>query len=621
MLLFCIHYILIFIEKKNSFGLFPRACCSFLANFTPKQLFQTVIYNIVVIMVDLPAEITLSEAGEGNVEILKLSDDKKLDGNMNETPPIKRKFHYINLKLLPLKMHFLFLFAGIACIVPYLPLYGKQLGISATGIGIIYSVIPCFSLATKPLFGWLADRFKKEKVLFAILIFTVIIFYISLIFIPPLRRNNTITLEQGCDIYTPTLDYPNMTCSSDFNKTLTCSKKCVDCAINDVGNITCEESSNENTLNVTLITLNHRSTFNLSEVSIDCVSNHTSHCEIVCDCDERCCQGDKEYETNQFWLFFLANVFAGVGRRTLHSLTDALCYDMLDGKTGNYGKQRLWGSVGRSVSPVLTGYLLDVTTSNNEKNYSVAIYVMATFLVIDIIAIMRLDLKSNKKQTSKTICKDVCSSYSELRNVVFGVAVCMNGILSGLYFVYFFWFLSEIGATGLLIGLSVLIRLVTEVPCFFYAGKIINKIGHFNSVIIAFVAFSVRFFAYVYIYNPWIVLPVEFTHGLTFGIFYASMTSFAKKSAIPGTEATVQGVLGALFDGLGMAIGNILGGLGFDYYGARTTFLAASITSAISAITMFIFHRYSMYKNTITRKNTKLQNGDVSLQPEEENML
>lgn len=573
-------------------------------------------------MIDLPVEVNVNGAGEGNMEMLKSSEDKKFEDNRKDDTSSKRKCCYVNSKLLPLKLHFLFVFAGIASIVPYLPLFGKQLGISATGIGIVYSVIPCFSLAIKPLFGWLADRFRRIKILLIILILIVIVFYISLIFIPPVKQKNIIRLEQGCDIFSPTLNYPNITCSSDFNNTIECSKKCIECTIDDDGEIICKELSNGDKLNVTLSVINYQGTFILPEENINCVLNQTFHCEIVCSWDEKCCQKEREYKTIQFWLFFLSNVFAGVGRRTLHSLSDSLCYDMLEGKTVNYGKQRLWGSVGRSVSPTLTGYLLDATQTESGKNYSVAMYIMTAFLLIDIFTILKLDLKDDKKHTSKTICKDVCSLYSEMRQIIFATAVCLNGILSGLYFVYFFWFLNDIGASSVLIGLSVLIRLVTEVPCFFYAGKIIKKIGHFNSVIIAFIAFSVRFLCYVYIYNPWIILPVEFTHGLTFGMFYASMTSFAKTSAIPGTEATLQGVLGALFDGLGMAIGNILGGLGFDYYGGRTTFLIASITSAISAILIFIFHRYSMYKNRAFRENSKIQNGDISVQPpEEENML
>ena len=51
--------------------------------------------------------------------------------------------------------------------------------------------------------------------------------------------------------------------------------------------------------------------------------------------------------------------------------------------------------------------------------------------------------------------------------------------------------------------------------------------------------------------NPWWCLPVELLNGLTFGIFYATMASYASIVAPPGTETTIQGLVGAIFEGVG----------------------------------------------------------------------
>lgn len=44
---------------------------------------------------------------------------------------------------------------------------------------------------------------------------------------------------------------------------------------------------------------------------------------------------------------------------------------------------------------------------------------------------------------------------------------------------------------------------------------------------------------------------MELFQGFTFGIFYATMASYASIVAPPGTEATVQGAVGAVFEGIG----------------------------------------------------------------------
>lgn len=51
---------------------------------------------------------------------------------------------------------------------------------------------------------------------------------------------------------------------------------------------------------------------------------------------------------------------------------------------------------------------------------------------------------------------------------------------------------------------------------------------------------GIRLTLYSVLTNPWWVLPIEFTQGMTFGIFYAAMTMYANVVAPSGTAATLQ---------------------------------------------------------------------------------
>ncbi|KAG8223484.1 hypothetical protein J437_LFUL004952 [Ladona fulva] len=64
-------------------------------------------------------------------------------------------------------------------------------------------------------------------------------------------------------------------------------------------------------------------------------------------------------------------------------------------------------------------------------------------------------------------------------------------------------------------------------------------------------AFGVRMILYSFLVNPWYALPIELLNGLTFGLAYSTMASYASIVAPPGTEATVQGLVGATFEGVG----------------------------------------------------------------------
>ena len=72
--------------------------------------------------------------------------------------------------------------------MPYLTVYGKELGISEVIMGSITAVVPITFLLAKPVFGFIADYFyEKRKLIFIILIISMSVFYLGLYFIPPVN--------------------------------------------------------------------------------------------------------------------------------------------------------------------------------------------------------------------------------------------------------------------------------------------------------------------------------------------------------------------------------------------------------------------------------------------------
>lgn len=57
---------------------------------------------------------------------------------------------------------------GVASFWPYITVFAKQLGISETSVGYIFTVAPILGIIVMPLFGSIADRFKIKKKLFLV---------------------------------------------------------------------------------------------------------------------------------------------------------------------------------------------------------------------------------------------------------------------------------------------------------------------------------------------------------------------------------------------------------------------------------------------------------------------
>jgi len=77
------------------------------------------------------------------------------------------------------------LIAAVGPILPFLNVFGKQLGVSEVVMGSITAVLPIMFLVAKPLFGLIVDYFQEQrKSLFMGLLCAMSTFYVLMYFIP-----------------------------------------------------------------------------------------------------------------------------------------------------------------------------------------------------------------------------------------------------------------------------------------------------------------------------------------------------------------------------------------------------------------------------------------------------
>lgn len=101
-----------------------------------------------------------------------------------------------------------------------------------------------------------------------------------------------------------------------------------------------------------------------------------------------------------------------------------------------------------------------------------------------------------------------------------------------------------------------------EIPFFFLSGALLRRIGHANAMSLVLAGFAVRFLLYAGLRNIWWVLPVELLQGITYGVFFATMASYASKVAPEGAEATMQVYFAWHFE-LHLAAFNDISSIGF----------------------------------------------------------
>ncbi|CAL1274955.1 unnamed protein product [Larinioides sclopetarius] len=542
----------------------------------------------------------------------------------------KNKFYHISKKLLPVKLHFLVLFAGYGGVKPFQSLIGKGLNISATAVGFTNTTLMGLTLLCKPLTGSMVDYFRNIRIFLICFVLVNALSTLSLLLLPPIEENakGAVNMRLQLRNRSQAIIVPlPVSFDNECVKEITGNSE-VNCFILRVGNTsktwTEDEILNKIQLNgfqnVDLQILNNTNNINAGfgvhvhskappnaklsnlnqfhELHLECEPD-VKHCKIQVSTSRN------EYETYQFWAFACIVIIAGLASGNLNSLSDVACYEVLGEQRHLYGRQRLFGTIGWSLSCLLSGYLSDLATGDSsKKDYSPGFYLMLCLMLTDTFILCKMPLSKDVK-LSTNIYKDVRKVFHSSTVVLFAVGSVLIGSLLAAIAYYELWYLQDLGASQSLLGWTIITQcLVAELPFFVISGWFVKKFGSFNCLIISFAAYALRFGCYSIITNPWWALLIATTHGFTYALFQAAMTNFVSVNAPEGVEGTMFGIFGGLIDGMGQASGSLLCGAAFDKLGGRLTYTIASIFSGACAVTFLILSRLIIRCSNRTRENT-----------------
>ncbi|KAK3921168.1 Major facilitator superfamily domain-containing protein 6 [Frankliniella fusca] len=553
----------------------------------------------------------------------------------------------VNRNLLPMKAHYFLFNAGSAPIVPFLPVYARQLGFSSFVVGTVYAVLPIFGMLSKPLFGAVADHFKQQKSLFLFfqLISAVALFAIQ--FVPEVPTKSPVEFhchQQSFLVMCNGIDpsaYDRLEKESLRNGTALCNVECKIennssfyedlCSDWHINNGYCKHPD-ALPAGSPVIPLSSRVLAMTAELPMvhyekekDCAffKVHNAilpnskplipycdstlqilQCNAICDnsaiMDLITRPADDNYSpalSYQFWLFFLLLIVAWSGMAVVASVGDAICFGVLGDKPNHYGQQRLWGAVGWGLFTLIAGILVDEFSKNQfKKDYTIAFYIVVINILLSIA--VSYQLKYSQTHISRNILRDVGLMLSEARILVFIAWCIIVGINTAILWQFLFWHLEDLAGVDrnwikALQGLAAGVQCFGgELPFFFLSGWIIKRLGHIHVMTLVLLSFGVRFILYSVLTNPWMCLPIELLQGVTFGLFYSTMASYASILSVPGTEATVQGLVGAIFEGVGVSLGSFIGGAVFYAYSGAVMFGIFGGLSVVLAILHAVVQHY-----------------------------
>lgn len=297
-------------------------------------------------------------------------------------------------------------------------------------------------------------------------------------------------------------------------------------------------------------------------------------------------------KSSTFWVFVVLMCLGTIGFNVANSISDAVCFDVLgDAQEMKYGAQRVWGTIGFGVTALVSGVAVYYTNSS----FAPAIIIMLVFSGLDLLAVSKLKLP--QLGNSETLFRDVYDLVNRKSIATFLVFATLAGIIDSFIIYYMFWYLEDVailsgyeGQIKLIEGIVVAAEcLCGEIPMFLYSGKILKKLGYIHCLTLCFFTYSIRLALISLIPNPWWLVPIEMImQGCTYALCYTCIVAYAAAIAPQGTSATVQGLVAGVDDGLGYAVGSLIGGLAYKKFGGAVSFQMFAGIAFLSGIAHFI---------------------------------
>lgn len=109
---------------------------------------------------------------------------------------------------------------------------------------------------------------------------------------------------------------------------------------------------------------------------------------------------------------------------------------------------------------------------------------------------------------------------------------------------FLFLFLQELGGSEALMGLTLTFTCLAEVPMFQLQGELLQRISVAAALHLVLATYVLRLGLYACLPHlpgcPWVVLPIELLHGITFGLGWGAGTVNSRRVAPPALAATMQ---------------------------------------------------------------------------------
>lgn len=250
----------------------------------------------------------------------------------------------------------------------------------------------------------------------------------------------------------------------------------------------------------------------------------------------------------------------------------------------SYGNIRLWGSIGFALMVYIFGKFIDI------KGVWILSLCFASFGILTIFICLRIKV-SNPLSTS--IVKNLkisklLKNYDYISFLLFAIVIFLPHKAA---FLFLPRLIESIGGNTVLLGSSLSIMALSEVPIFLFSKQLINKIKPIELILFSSVFFILRQILFSIATSPTDLMLIQALQGPSFALFLTGTVYYIDSLAPQELKATAQTVAAALYSGVSGIIGSYGGGWIIDKFGLISLY-HTGITLSLTITILFLLSIY-----------------------------
>ncbi|XP_052894312.1 uncharacterized protein LOC128301736 [Anopheles moucheti] len=332
------------------------------------------------------------------------------------------------------------------------------------------------------------------------------------------------------------------------------------------------------------MTLN--SNIKLSEWAADCM---VQRCRFRRNGPDICPPDYKESDDKIFWIYFALRFLATTMLSAGVTIMDPIALTMIEKYGGDFGRERLFSSIGMAIFSPITGVLIDLFSKDlGYTDYSAAFYTYDILLIISSVTVFLMPL--GEKLPADNVFKDLLNLLKLKHVIIFIWFLFLLGNFWGFIESFLFLYLKELGAPNYLLGITITVGTVSSIPFLYGAGRITKIVGHVNLIVIAFIAHACRLVGYSFIENAWWCFPFEAMEALSCHLMWVAAATYCALLAPKSLLATLIGVLGMAHFSLGRGSGSFFGGFLIAEVGTREAFRYMGLVAVAGGLAYKFIH-------------------------------